>query len=144
MNVKDVSWEGFPSRWSAKQERNFAISAGMLRKVIVNNQYIATGFHKMLRDTRGGVRCGINKAWRIISFSHNDDGIIHRALFLQSCHDLGNGRCTQANSTIDAHYILVALVKDGVDRNGSLPRLAVSEYQLALTASHGNERIDDF
>lgn len=39
---------------------------------------------------------------------------------------------------------MAALVEDSVNRNGSLPRLAVAKDQLALAPPNRNECIDDF
>ncbi len=48
-----------------------------------------------------------------------------------------------ANRTIDTQHILIALVQNGVDRDGGLAGLAVADDQLALAAADRNERIDD-
>ena len=48
-----------------------------------------------------------------------------------------------ADRAIDADHVLVALVQDGVDRDGGLAGLAVAQDQLALPSADRDERIDD-
>jgi len=91
-----------------------------------------------------GVRRDVHKTRRVVPLGHDDDGVIHRPLFPQGCHGLRDSGRALTDGAIDTQDILAALVEDGVDRNGGLARLAVAEYQLALTAPNGNERIDDF
>src|SRR5450755_296119 len=116
----------------------------MMREVVINYQHVAASLHEMLRDAGRGIGGYVSETRRVVAFGHDQDRVIHRAIFPQGCHGLCDGGRTLADSTINAQYILVALVEDGVDRNGSLPRLAVTENQLALAAPDRNECIDDF
>src|SRR5208337_861120 len=67
----------------------------------------------------------------------------HRAFFAKVGDDLRDGGRTLADRAIDAQHILVALVQNGVDRDGRLAGLSVAEDQFALAAADRNERIDD-
>src|ERR1035437_1323985 len=113
-------------------------------EVVVDDQYISARFHKKLRDAGRGIRSDVCETWRIVALRHDDDGVIHRAIFPQGCHGLRYGGGALTDGTINAQDILAALVEDGVDRNGGFPRLAVADNQLTLASPNGNERIDDF
>ena len=113
-------------------------------EVVVDDQHISARFHERLRDAGRGVRSDVSETRRVVALGHDDDGVIHRALFPQGGHGLRDGGRALTDGAINAQHILVALVEDGVDRNGGLARLAVAENQLALAAPNGNERIDDF
>ena len=97
----------------------------------------------MLGDAGRSVRRDVSETWRIVALGHDDDGVIHRALFPQVGHGLRDGGRALADGAIDAHDILAALVEDGVDRDGRLAGLAITKNQLALAAPDRNERIDD-
>jgi len=56
---------------------------------------------------------------------------------------LGRVRAALADRAVDADDVLTALVQDGVHRHGGLPRLAIAQDQLPLTAPDGHQRIDD-
>src|ERR1035438_5010315 len=73
------------------------------------------------------VPCNVSETRRGIGPGPDDDGVIHRALFPQGCHGLRDGGRALPDGTINAQHILVALVEDGVDRDGGLARLAVAE-----------------
>ena len=115
-----------------------------MSEVVVDDQHVSARFHERFRDAGRGVRSDVGETRRVVAFSHDDNGVIHRAIFPQGCHGLCDGGRALTNGTIDAQDILAALVEDRVNRNGGLTRLAVAEDQLALAAPNGNECIDDF
>src|SRR5664280_924121 len=143
VDVENVAGKGLASGWSAEQEGKLAIGAGVLRKVVVNDQHVATRYHKMLRDAGRGVRRDVGETRRVIAFGDNDDGVIHRTFFAEARHDLGDRGSAPADRTIDTEHIFPALVQDGINRDGGLACLAIAQNQLALAAPDRNERIDD-
>ena len=50
-------------------------------KVVVNDQHISARFHERLGDAGRGVGSDVSETRRIVALGHNDDGVIHRALF---------------------------------------------------------------
>ncbi len=144
VDIEDVTRKRFTPGRPAEQERKLAVGAGVLREVVVNDQYVAACLHERLRDAGCGVRSDVSETGRIVAFGHDNDCVIHRALFTQGRHGLCNSGRALFNGTIDAQDVLAALVQDRVHRNGSLARQAVAENQLALAAPNGNERINYF
>src|SRR3954469_22582468 len=74
----------------------------------------------------------------------NNDGVVHRAEFLELLPNLGNSRLLLADRNVDANYILTFLIYDRVDRHSRFARLAVADNKLALSATDGHHRIDSF
>src|SRR6185369_11600471 len=80
----------------------------------------------------------------------HDDGVFHRAVLFELADDLRHGRTLLADGDIDAVELLALiragvgalLVDEGVDRDGGLARLAVTDDQLALAAADGDEGVD--
>ena len=142
MDVKDIAGKRFATRRAAQQQRKLAIGPRVVREVVVNDKHVAARFHKMFRDAGRRVGGNIGEPGRIVAFGHDHDGVIHRALIPQVGDGLGDGRRALANGAVNAQHILVALVQNGVDRDGGLAGLPVAEYQFALTAADGNESID--
>ena len=143
MNVKDIAGKRFATRWAAQQQRKLAIGTGMVGEVIVNDEHVSARFHEVLRDAGRGVRGDVGETGRVVPFGHDDDGVIHRPVFAKVRDDLGDGGGTLADRAIDAQDVLVALVQNGVDRDGGLAGLPIAKNQLALAAAYRNERIDD-
>ena len=98
-----------------------------MREVVIDDQHVAALLHEMLRDAGRGVRGDEGETRRVVAFGHDENGVIHRALFPQGCHRFRDGGRALTDGAINAEHILVALVEDGVDRNGGLARLAVAE-----------------
>ena len=126
MDVKDIAGEGFAPGWPAEQEGNLAIGLGVLREVVVNNEHIATCFHKMLGDAGCGVGRDIGQTRRVVTFGYNNHRIIHRALFAEVGDGLRHRGSALADGTINTDHIFPSLVQDGVDGDGRLARLAVT------------------
>ena len=143
VDIEDVAREGLAAGRPAQQQRQFAVGARMLGEVVIDDQHIAALLHEVLRDAGRGIGRDIGKASRVVAFGHHDHGVLHRAIVPQDRHGLGDGRRALTDGAIDAQDILVALIEDGVDRDGGLAGLAVAQDQFALAAPHGNERVDD-
>ena len=62
--------------------------------------------------------------------------------------EIGNhfrdGRIALPDGAVDADDVLALLIENAVDGDGGLAGLPVAEDQLALAASHRNERVDHF
>ena len=85
---------------------------------------------------------GIALAMPVLSLAAvSAQGVATQTALTVSTSDHG-GR-TLADGTINAQYVAVSLVEDGVQRNGRLARLPVSENQFTLATPDGNERIND-
>ena len=112
-------------------------------EIVVNDEHVPARFHEMLRNAGRGIGGDIGKPGRVVAFGHDDDGVIHGAFLAQVGDDFGDGGRALADGAIDAQHILVALVQNGVDRNGGLAGLPVAEDQFALAAADRNQRIDD-
>ena len=114
----------------------------MVGKVVVDDEHVPAGFHKVFRDAGRGVGSDVGESGRVVAFRHDDDGVFHCAFLAQVGNDLGDGGCTLADGAINAQHILVALVQNGVDRDSGLAGLPVAEDQFALAAADRNQRID--
>ena len=80
----------------------------------------------------------------------NDDGVFHGVVLLEGLHELSDSRTLLANSDVDAVQLLLLilaivpplLVEDGVDSDGGLSGLTVTDDQLTLTTTDGNHGVD--
>ena len=144
MDIKDVAGKGLATGRATQQEREFAVSSRVMGEIVVYDQHIPSCFHEKLRDAGRGIWSDVCETRRVVALGHDEDGVIHRALFFKVGYDLGDSGSALADRAIDTEHIFPALVEDGVDGNGGLARLAVAENQLTLAAPDRNERIDDF
>ena len=144
VNVKNVARKSFAPGRPAQQQRELAISARVVREIVVNDQHVAARFHEMFRDAGRGIRRDVSEPGRIVPLGHDHDRVIHRALLAQTSHSFGDRRRALTNGAINTDDIAAALIKNGVDRDRGLARSAVAQNQLALPAPDRNERVDHF
>src|SRR5690606_29210784 len=72
----------------------------------------------------------------------NHDGVGQGAGFFQLAHHVGDGRLLLTDSHVDAADAAVFLVDDGVDCQGSLTDLTVTDDQLALATADRNHGVN--
>ena len=80
----------------------------------------------------------------------NDDGVLHRVILLKSLDELSDGGTLLADSNIDTVELLVLvlavvpplLVEDGVDGDGGLAGLTVTDDKLTLATTDGHHGVD--
>ena len=78
---------------------------------------------------------------RVARRSSHHNGIVHRTVLVQGIHNRSYGRTFLANGYINAIYRITCfkigtLVDDGIDGNGCLTGLAVTDNQLTLSATN--------
>ncbi len=147
MQVEHIARVGLTSRRTTEQQRDFAVSNGLLREVVVDDQRIAARVAEILADGSTGERsvelhcCGVGGGG-----GHNN-GVGHSALLLKVLHQVGNRRALLSASHINAVYrvtgvVEILLVDDSIDGDGGLARLTVAYDKLTLAPSDGNHRVD--
>ena len=104
---------------------------------------------EIFADSSSRKRRKILQGSRIGSGSGYHNRIIHRAFFAQYIYKTRHRRPFLSYSDIDTIYritclIIMALVDNGINRNGGLTCLAVADNQLTLPASDRYHRINRF
>ncbi len=126
----------------------------MLGEVIVDHQHVPARVlcvggvalcvvvHEVLADSRAGHRgdvlhrCGVGRS------GADDDGLVEDPVVLERLADARDRRSLLADGDVDADHVGVGLVDDGVNGNGGLSRLAVSDDELALATPDGDHGVD--
>ena len=75
----------------------------------------------------------------------NNDGIVHRAVFIKSIHNVRYRGLLLTDGDVNTDNALALLVNDGIRRDDGLTRLTVTDDQLTLTSAdrdHGVDRLD--
>src|SRR5215468_857079 len=74
----------------------------------------------------------------------DDHAVVHCMVFFESLHHTGNSRTLLPNRDINTKDTLTLLIDDGIDCDGGLPRLAIADDQLTLTAANRDHGINGF
>ena len=99
-------------------------------------------FHPVLAHCATCVWREVFERCRIAGWCGHHHGVFECTKLTQRLHRLGNRRALLADGYIDALHTESALVDDGVDGDSGLARLAVTDDQLALTATDRGHRVD--
>ena len=110
---------------------------------------MAAGVAEVLSD-------GSTGEWRIVTEGCgigcgrcDDDGVVHRTLFLQCLNEAGDCGAFLAHSDIDTidrltGFVSCSLIEDCVHSDGCLSGLTVTDDEFTLTTSDRNHRVDGF
>ena len=150
MQIEHVARIGLAPRRAAQQQRHLAVGDGLFRQVVVDDHGVHAVVAEILAHRAAGIGRQELQRRRVRRGGGDDDGIAHRAVFLEYLDDLRHRRALLADGDIDAvqlgRRILggvdALLVDEGVDRHGGLAGLAVADDQFALAAADRHQGVE--
>ena len=142
MQVEHVAGVCLTARWAAQQQRHLTVRLSLLGEVVVHDECVFGILHPVLTHGATGVGRQVFERRRVRGRSHDNDGVVHGTVLAERFYGLGNGRTFEANGNVNALHAQALLVQDGVDRNGGLAGLAVTNDELALATTDGGHGVD--
>ena len=142
MQIENVAGVSFTSRRTADQQRQGAVSDGVLGQVVVNDEDMLALVHEVFAHGTAGIGGDILQRRQLGRRGRHHDGVAHGTGFGQALHEVRNGRALLADGDVDAEDVLALLVDDGIGCDGGLAGLAVADDQLTLAAADGDHRVD--
>ncbi len=150
VQVEHVTGVGLATRRAAQQQRHGPVGLGLLGQVVEHDQHVLARVHPVLADGRAGVRSHVLVAGRVRGGGVHDRRVRQGAGLFEHAAQCGDGRALLTDRHVDAAHLLLriaalpelALVDDGVHRDGGLAGLAVADDQLPLTATDRDHRVD--
>src|SRR5438445_13312966 len=91
-----------------------------------------------------GVRRDVLQRSRLRGRGGDHDGVVHRPGVGEGLHHLCDRRALLPDTAINANDVAALLIDDGVQNDGGLTGLTVSDDELALSAADRDHRIDCF
>ena len=144
MQIENVTRVGFTSWRTAQQQGDLAISYGLLGQVIIDDQRVFTAVTEVLTHGATGIRSQVLQSSRFGGRGNHHDGVGQGAVLFQLAHHVGDGGGLLANRNVDTLNAGIFLVDDGVDRDGGLTNLTVTDDQLTLATTDRDHGIDGF
>lgn len=103
-----------------------------------------------LVTTYTGERSEVLEGSGLGSGGSDDDGVLHGVVLLEGLDELSDGGTLLTDGDVDAVKLLVLigtvvptlLVEDGIESDGSLAGLTITNDQLTLTTADGNHGVD--
>jgi len=150
VEVENVSGVSLTSRRATEQEGHLTVGNGLLGQVVVDDNSVAARVTEVLSD--GGSRVGGQELQgsRVRGSGGNDDRILVGLVLGDTRDDLGDSRALLSDGNVHAVQVLLLvgvlvdllLVDDGVDGDGSLSDLTITNDQLTLSTTDGDQRVD--
>ncbi len=142
VEIEDVPRIRLAARRAAQEERDLAVRRRLLREVVVDDERVAAVVEEVLAHRTAGVRREVLERRRLRGRRGDDDRVLHRPVLLERLDDLRDRGVLLPDRDVDADDAVALLVDDRVERERGLPRLAVPDDQLALSAADRDHRVD--
>jgi len=144
VEVEDITWVGFAAGWATEEEGHLTVGDGLLGQVIVEDHGMLAVVAEELSHGGSGV-WGEELEWGGVgSGGGDDDAVVHGATLIELSDELGDGGSLLSDTDVDAgkRLLLGLLVDDGVNGDGGLSGLTITDDKLTLSTSDWDEGVD--
>ena len=144
VKVEDISGVGLTTGGAPQEETHLTVGDGLLTQIIVEDDSMLSVVTEVFSHGSTSVGGEELKGGGIGGSSSNNDAVGHSTVLVKLTDQLGDGGPLLSDSNVDTGQGigLGLLVDDGVDGNGSLSGLLISDDKLTLSTSNGDEGVD--
>ena len=150
VEVEDVSGVSLTTGGTTKQEGHLTVSDGLLGQVVKDDETVASTVTEPLSHGRAGEGREVLQGCSLGGGGGNDDGVLEGIVLLQSLDELSDGGTLLTDGDVDTVELLglvlavvpSLLVEDGIEGDGGLASLTITNDQLTLTTSNGHHSVD--
>mmetsp|Transcript_27976 Transcript_27976/g.58799 ORF Transcript_27976/g.58799 Transcript_27976/m.58799 type:complete len:353 (-) Transcript_27976:577-1635(-) len=144
VEVEDISGVGLTPGGTTEEEGHLAVGHGLLGEIIVEDHGVLSVVAEEFSHSGSGVGSEELKRGGIGGSGGDDDAVVHGLLVIELSDELGDGGSLLSDSDVDTGQgvLLGLLVDNGVDGDGGLSGLTISNDQLTLSTADGDEGID--
>lgn len=150
MQVEDITGVSLTTWGSSEEERHLSVSDGLLGEIVIDDKSVLTIVSEVLTNSAAGVRGQELKRSRVGGSGGNDARVVHSLFSLEDSNNVSDGGSLLTDGSIDAVKFLIViilievllLVDDGVDGDGSLTSLSITNDELTLSTANRHKGID--
>ncbi len=153
MKIEDVSGIGFAAGWTTKKKGELPVGSRLLGEIVVDAEHVLGCLallalpHEVFTHGRTGIGSDVLQRSGTGGTGVDHDRVVHGAIGSKRVDNTGDSRILLTDSDVDADDRVIGapvflLVDDGVDGDGGLAGLAVTDDELSLTTSDGNHRVN--
>lgn len=129
-----------------------SVGNGLFRKIVIDDKGVFAVISEILCNGASGIGCQELKRSGFGGSGSNNDGVFKCVVELEGVDDVRNSGSLLSDSDVDAEQLLLGissvevglLVDNGIDSDGSLSSLSISDDQLSLSSTDGNQTINGF
>ena len=150
VKVEDITGVSLTAWGTPEQQRHLPVSDGLLGQVVEDDHSVHAVVTEVLSHGHAGVGGEVLQGSGVGGGGRDDDGVLHGVGVSEPLHNLGNSGPLLANGDVDTVQLLLGivglvealLVDDGVNGDGGLASLPVTDDQLTLATANGHKRVD--
>jgi hypothetical protein len=150
VEVENITGVSLTSGGTTEQKRHLTVGNGLLGQIVVDDQGVAAVVTEPLTNGGTGEGSDVLERGGLRGSGGNNNRVLHRVVFLEGLDELGDGRTLLADSDVDTVKLLLLvgtavptlLVEHGIESDGSLSGLTITNDQLTLATTNGNHGID--
>ena len=144
VEIEDITRVSLTTRRTSEKKGHLTVGDGLLGKIVIDDKSVLGVVTEVLANSAAGVRGQELEGSGIRGSSSNNNGVLHAVSLLKEAHNVGNGGALLADGDVDAVKGLGVvtsledslLVDDGVDSDGGLAGLSVTNDQLTLATAN--------
>ena len=144
VEIEDITRVSLTTRRTSEKKGHLTVGDGLLGKIVIDDKSVLGVVTEVLANSAAGVRGQELEGSGIRGSSSNNNGVLHAVSLLKEAHNVGNGGALLADGDVDAVKGLSVvtsledslLVDDGVDSDGGLAGLSVTNDQLTLATAN--------
>ena len=150
VKVEDVTGVSLTAWGTPEQQRHLPVSDSLLGQVVEDDHSVHAVVTEVLSHGHARVGGEVLQGSGVGGGGRDDDGVLHGVGVSEPLHNLGDSGPLLANGDVDTVQLLLGvislvealLVDDGVNGDGGLASLPVTDDQLTLATADGHKRVD--
>mmetsp|Transcript_7454 Transcript_7454/g.9250 ORF Transcript_7454/g.9250 Transcript_7454/m.9250 type:complete len:435 (-) Transcript_7454:852-2156(-) len=144
VEVENITWVSFTSWRTTEEEGHLTVCNSLLGQIIVEDHSVLSVVTEVFSHGSSGVGCEELKWGRIGCSGGYNDTVVHGFLLIKLSYELGDGGTLLSNSNVDTgeRVGLGLLVNNGINGDGGLTRLTISNDKLTLSTPNWDEGIN--
>ena len=144
VQVEHITWVSLTTWGTSQQQGHLTVGDGLLGQIVVDDEAVHAVVTEVLTNSAAGVRSQELKWGGIRGSGSNHNSVLEAVALSEESDDVGDGGSLLTDGDVDAVEGLnqVAglvgrlLVEDGVDGDGGLASLSVTNDKFTLTATN--------
>merc|ERR1719391_1671251 len=150
VEVEDVTGVSLTAWGTPEQQGHLPVSDCLLGQVVKDDHSVHAVVTEVLSHGHARVGGKVLQGGSVRGGGRDDNGVLHGVGVSEPLYNLGDGGPLLANSNVDTVQLLLGivslveslLVDDGVDGDGGLASLSVTNDQLTLATANGHKGVN--
>jgi hypothetical protein len=150
MEIENITGVSLTTWGTSQKERHLSVGNSLLGQIVIDDESVHSVVTEVFSEGASGVGGNELEGSGIGSGGSNDDGVTECTSVIKGLHDVGNSGSLLSNSDIDAvelvvNFVVVErrfLVEDGINSDGGLSSLSITNDKLTLSSTNGHKSID--